>query len=575
MKSHWLTTTLAYALLVVGSLVFSFPFVWMVTTSLKVDRELQSEGLDLTPVVPLPRARSPYIDDRFFPDLPGPAALQAQVLPHLEALVGEHRPEIPAHLDPDQACQQIARGLYKRLHQILPADLWSGIEVVTTVQPDGKPLRQERVLPPDEAVRRLREAMSRRVDAALVREVLAQVHRELRFGPLRAVSVDLQDQVLGGELPVSQRWTCDSPDRARLVDGTQAKLPDAAVHYDVSSNKAPIAFTGTYELRFPVRDLRWLTFDIRPDDTWQELHVTIEKEGRVFVPRRPVILANFTPTAVTWQEASEDDTSTKIKTWVVIDPVEGRTSEITGPHQVRLRVELHPVSQTKAIANKVSLNYERVADFMPFWRYLRVSLFLVIANIVLTVFASSLVAYAFARLNWPGRDFCFVLMLATLMIPGQVTMIPHFLIWRALGLYNTLTPLWLGSAFGSAFFIFMLRQFLKTIPRDLEDAARIDGCGYLRIYWHVMLPLVKPSLAAIAIFTFMGTWNDFMGPLIYVADQRLYPLAFGLYAFSVQVGNNPALTMAASLLMTLPVIAIFFFAQKYFIQGVTLTGIKG
>jgi len=199
----------------------------------------------------------------------------------------------------------------------------------------------------------------------------------------------------------------------------------------------------------------------------------------------------------------------------------------------------------------------------------------VIANIVLTVFASSLVAYAFARLNWPGRDFCFVLMLATLMIPGQVTMIPHFLIWRALGLYNTLTPLWLGSAFGSAFFIFMLRQFLKTIPRDLEDAARIDGCGYLRIYWHVMLPLVKPSLAAIAIFTFMGTWNDFMGPLIYVADQRLYPLAFGLYAFSVQVGNNPALTMAASLLMTLPVIAIFFFAQKYFIQGVTLTGIKG
>ena len=152
----------------------------------------------------------------------------------------------------------------------------------------------------------------------------------------------------------------------------------------------------------------------------------------------------------------------------------------------------------------------------------------------------SLVAYAFARLHWPGRDFCFLLMLATMMIPGQVTMIPHFLIWKSLGAYNTLTPLWLGSAFGSAFFIFLLRQFLKGIPRDLEDAARIDGCGFLRIYWHIMLPLVKPSLAAIAIFTFMGTWNDFMGPLIYLADQRLYPLAFGLYAFSVQVGNNPA-----------------------------------
>jgi len=199
----------------------------------------------------------------------------------------------------------------------------------------------------------------------------------------------------------------------------------------------------------------------------------------------------------------------------------------------------------------------------------------VLVNVTLTVFACSLIAYAFARLQWPGRDFCFLLMLATLMIPGQVTMIPHFLIWKYLGAYNSLTPLWLGHAFGSAFFVFLLRQFLKGIPRDLEDAARIDGCGTLRIYWHLMLPLMKPSLAAIAIFTFMGTWNDFMGPLIYLADQRLYPLAFGLYAFSVQVGNNPALTMAGSLLMTLPVIIIFFFAQKYFIQGVTLTGMKG
>ena len=228
-----------------------------------------------------------------------------------------------------------------------------------------------------------------------------------------------------------------------------------------------------------------------------------------------------------------------------------------------------------AWANKIRLNYDRTMDHIPFGRYLRVSLFLVIANIVFTLAFSSIVAYAFSRLNWPGRDFCFMLMLATMMIPGQVTMIPHFLIWKSVGAYNTLTPLWLGAAFGNAFFIFLLRQFMKGIPRDLEDAARIDGCGFIRIYWHVILPLVKPSLAAIAIFTFMGTWNDFMGPLLYVADQRLYSLAFGLYAFSVQVGNNPTLTMAGSLLMTVPVIVIFFFAQKYFIQGVTLTGMKG
>ena len=169
-------------------------------------------------------------------------------------------------------------------------------------------------------------------------------------------------------------------------------------------------------------------------------------------------------------------------------------------------------------------------------------------------------------------------MLATMMIPGQVTMIPHFLIIRTLGWYNTLYPLWAPSLFASAFNVFLLRQFLKGIPRDLEDAARIDGCGFLRVYWHVMLPCVRPTLAAIGIFTFMATWNDFMGPLIYLSDQRIYPLSLGLFALSVQtqgVAGSTGMMMAGSLLMTLPVIGIFFFAQRYFLQGVTLTGMKG
>ena len=212
---------------------------------------------------------------------------------------------------------------------------------------------------------------------------------------------------------------------------------------------------------------------------------------------------------------------------------------------------------------------------MPFWRYAATSVALVVLNVGLSMLSCSLVAYSFARLRWPGRDLCFILLLATLMIPPQVTQIPGFVIIRTLGWYNTLTPLWIGACFGNAFFIFLMRQFLKGIPKDLEDAARIDGCGYFRVYWNIMLPLVKPTLAAIAIFTFMAVWNDFMGPLIYVNDQRLYPLALGLFAFQLVAGSNYGMLMAGALIMTVPVIAIFFFAQKYFIQGVTLTGMKG
>jgi ABC-type glycerol-3-phosphate transport system permease component len=177
-------------------------------------------------------------------------------------------------------------------------------------------------------------------------------------------------------------------------------------------------------------------------------------------------------------------------------------------------------------------------------------------------------------MEWPGRRFFFILMLSTMMIPGQVTMIPQFIIFRSLGWYNTLWPLWLPAIFGNAFFIFLLVQAMKGIPKDLLDAGRIDGCGFLRIYWHVMLPNVKISLAAIAIFTFMGSWNNFMGPLIYVNDQRLYNLALGLFTFQLQSGGSLSLLMAGSLIMIMPVLLIFFFAQRYFIQGVVMSGVK-
>jgi ABC-type glycerol-3-phosphate transport system permease component len=244
-------------------------------------------------------------------------------------------------------------------------------------------------------------------------------------------------------------------------------------------------------------------------------------------------------------------------------------------------------------AMRVNLTIEHAAPVAATWRkfvnnyltayrasgqgftYLRNSLYLVVLRVIGQVLSCSMVAYAFARLRWPGRDAIFLLLLATMMLPHQVTMVPTFVIFKHLGWYNTLRALWAPSFLGAAFFIFMLRQFMRSLPAELEEAARIDGCGFFGIYWRIILPLVKPALAAVAVFTFMGTWNDFMGPLIYISDQRLYPLSLGLFDFRTQHGADYGMLMAASTLMTLPVIAIFFLAQRYFIQGVTLTGMKG
>jgi multiple sugar transport system permease protein len=203
------------------------------------------------------------------------------------------------------------------------------------------------------------------------------------------------------------------------------------------------------------------------------------------------------------------------------------------------------------------------------------TLTLTILSAIGTIISSSLVAYAFARLRWPGRDIWFGVLLATMMIPSAVTMMPQFLIFRALGWYDTLRPLWVPAFLGSAFNVFLLRQFFLSIPTELEDAAKIDGCGPFGIYWKVMLPLVKPALAAIGIMSILGSWNNFQGPLIYLSSPEKMPMAYALQLYQTAHSSEPGLLMAASTLVVLPIIVLFFFTQRYFIEGVSLTGLAG
>lgn len=221
-------------------------------------------------------------------------------------------------------------------------------------------------------------------------------------------------------------------------------------------------------------------------------------------------------------------------------------------------------------------NYLTVFERMPFLAYMRNSLFVTILTMVGVVGSSSLVAYAFACLRWPGRNMLFVVLLATMMLPMQVTMIPVFVIFKELGWLNTYNPLIVPAFFGGgAFNIFLLRQFFLGVPRDIADAARIDGCSEFRIYWNIMLPLAKPALATVGILTFMFSWNDFLGPLIYLSDKMKGTLALGLSMFVGQYQTEWALLMAASVLMMLPMLILFFVFQKYFIRGFMMSGIKG
>ncbi len=220
-------------------------------------------------------------------------------------------------------------------------------------------------------------------------------------------------------------------------------------------------------------------------------------------------------------------------------------------------------------------NYSEVFYYAPMHRYFFNTLFLVAPAVFGAIFTSSLAAYAFARLRAPGRNVIFMVLLSTMMVPAFVTMIPTYILFAELGWVGGFKPLTIPYLAGSAFFVFLLRQFFLTIPRELEDAAFIDGAGRLHIYTHVVLPLAKPVLATVTIFAFMGSWNEYMGPLIYLSNKDQYVLSLGLQVFTQVNRQEWGLLMAASTMMVAPVILIFFLAQKHFVQGITMSGIKG
>ncbi|WP_067623514.1 carbohydrate ABC transporter permease [Alicyclobacillus acidiphilus] len=220
-------------------------------------------------------------------------------------------------------------------------------------------------------------------------------------------------------------------------------------------------------------------------------------------------------------------------------------------------------------------NFYQALTTLPFARYALNTIIIAGLNVIGNVLSCSLVAYGFARFRFPGRRILFIVLLTTMMVPSQVLLVPQFIMFHDIGWTNSILPLTVPAFFGSAFYVFLLRQFLMTIPLELEEAATIDGAGSLRIFFEIILPLIKPALVAVAVFAFQGAWNDFLSPLIYLNDPSKFTLQLGLTQFQGTYKTEWNLIMAASVVVMLPMLVIFFLAQKYFIEGITMTGTKG
>ncbi len=221
-------------------------------------------------------------------------------------------------------------------------------------------------------------------------------------------------------------------------------------------------------------------------------------------------------------------------------------------------------------------NFRRALTVLPFDVFFTNTMIIVLSVLLGTVATSSIAAFGFARIKWKGRDTVFAILMTSMMLPFAVTMIPSFLGWKMLGFYDTFYPLIVPAYFGGGIFnIFLLRQFYLTIPRDFDEAAVVDGATYFQIYWRIIFPLSRSALIVVALFSFLGSWNDFMGPLIYLKSDKLFTLALGLQMFQGSYTAQWDLLMAASAAVVLPCVIVFLIGQRYFLEGITLTGLKG
>lgn len=253
------------------------------------------------------------------------------------------------------------------------------------------------------------------------------------------------------------------------------------------------------------------------------------------------------------------------------------------PFAWMLSTSLKPLNETMSLPPRwipSEIRWENYPDAIremgDFWRYAGNTLLICLLSVAGTVTSSALAAYGFSRIEWRGRDTVFMVLLATMMIPFPVVMVPIYGLFKNLGWIGTFRPLWVPAFFAGAFNVFLLRQFFLGLPKDISEAARIDGCSEIGIFFRVVLPLCKPALLVVALFQFLYTWNDFLGPLIYLTEQKDFTLALGLQSFQSQQGGTAwHHLMAASTLVVLPVVALYFFAQKSFIQGIATSGGKG
>ena len=550
---------IGYLLLVGAAFCTMIPLLWLLTSSFKTANEIFAVPIQWFPSFPPRVASSPYIVEDAYPKIEKPMVVDETVWEGLQTELTQAiwtkaethiaaNTQLSNYVPSEQLQMEIIEGLWQQLVTTLPDEVWRGTtaSVVTAVQNAAIP--------------------------EMVDTTWGSVYREVAIGTLQIEDIDFNRTQIA-----SVDWEAKAGTRIRPSEDTQTA---ASLSYDFEDGNTT-NMTATVASPIPIDQIRRITLPVRGDASYHRLSLTVSVpnksgNGVTYQPTRPFVLESALWKDVVWRLhgiPGELESSHITMHPVETDDAARSIVKAGTENQLFLQLSIHQPSYPSIVWDKLTSNYRNLWKTVPYNRYFINSVFIATASTLLTLFFCSLGGYAFAKYRFRGQKILFGILLASMMVPFQVLLVPLFGLMYDIGWLNSYKAIIIPFSVG-AFGVFLMRQFIVTIPSELLDAARIDGCSEFGIYYRIVLPIIKPALGALTIYSFLGSWNGYLWPLIILRDEAKYTLPIGLANLVGIYRQDYGMLMAGTLLSLMPIVILFLAMQREFVQGITLGGVK-
>ena len=554
-----------YLLLVGAAFCTMIPLLWLLTSSFKTANEIFAVPIQWFPNLPPRVASSPYIVEDAYPKIEKPMAVDEAVWktlqPQLTQVIwAEAQSHIAAngkfsnYVSSEELQMEIIEGLWQQLVAGLPDEVWNGTTDSVTA------------------------AVRDTIIPETVDTIWGSVYREVAVGTLRIEDLDFN------RTPIEiVNWEAETGTRIRTSDDLQTA---ASLSYNFQDSDTT-RMTATISSPIPIERIRRITLPVRGDASYHRLSLTVSvpqsgmnagstNNGITYQPTRSFVLGSALWTDSVWRVhgiPGELESSQITMQRVETNLAAQSAVEVGAGSQLFLQLSIHQPAYLSIVWDKFTSNYRNLWKKVPYNRYFVNSVFIATASTLLTLFFCSLGGYAFAKYKFRGQKILFGILLASMMVPFQVLLVPLFGLMYDIGWLNSYKAIVIPFSVG-AFGVFLMRQFIVTIPSELLDAARIDGCSEFGIYYRIVLPIIKPALGALTIYSFLGSWNGYLWPLIILRDEAKYTLPIGLANLVGIYRQDYGILMAGTLLSLMPIVILFLAMQREFVQGITLGGVK-